>query len=538
MTVASPTVPVRPGANVARSQRLVLLASILGSSVVFLDGTLVNVALPAIRGDLHGGLVAQQWILDAYLLTLGALMLVGGSLGDLLGRRLVFELGVGGFGVSSLLCAAAPTVGVLCAARALQGAAGALLVPGTLALLMETFEQDELGAAIGSWTAWSGIATVAGPLLGGAIVQAASWRWIFVINLPLVLVTLGLIRATPRSRTSNRPSLDWAGAGLCVLGLGGPIFALIEQSGRGWASSLVLAPLVVGVAALAGFGWWERRVRYPMLPLGLFRSQNFLVGNTATVMLYGALSASSFVLVVFLQQVAGYSPLAAGASTVPMTLLLLLLAKRFGALADRLGPRAFLGVGGLLAGAGLLLLSGLGARAEYVPDVLPGVLLFGLGMAVTVAPLTAAVLGGVDSDHAGVGSGVNNAVARVAGLVAIAAVGAVVAAQFSSTVGSSLSEQPLPVAAERAVGYAKARPLSVDVSGFPRAFRPGAERTLVRASVDAARLGLVASAILALLAGIVSLAWIRNPRREVPAVACPGGPLFGASRDPALAAES
>jgi hypothetical protein len=367
-------------------------------------------------------------------------------------------------------------------------------------------------------------------------VQAASWRWIFVINLPLVLLTLGLIRATPRSRRSGHLSLDWAGAGLCVLGLGGSIFALIEQPGRGWTSSLVLPPLVVGVVALVLFGWWERRSRHPMLPLGLFRSQNFLVGNIATLMLYGALSAASFVLVVFLQQVAGYSPLAAGASTMPMTLLLLLLAKRFGALGDRLGPRAFMGVGGLLAGAGLLLLSRLGAHPAYIPDVLPGVMVFGLGLAVTVAPLTAAVLGGVDPDHAGVGSGVNNAVARVAGLVAIAAVGAAVAAHFSSTVDGSLAKQS-PPAAERAVDDAKARPLAVDVSGFPRAFRPAAERALAHASVAAARLGLAASAILAMLGGIVSLAGIRNPRRRVPAAACRGGPLFGASRDPALTGE-
>jgi hypothetical protein len=240
---------------------------------------------------------------------------------------------------------------------------------------------------------------------------------------------------------------------------------------------------------------------------------------------------------VFLQQVAGYSPLAAGASTMPMTLLLLLLAKRFGALGDRVGPRAFMGVGGLLAGAGLLLLSRLGAHPAYIPDVLPGVMVFGLGLAVTVAPLTAAVLGGVDPDHAGVGSGVNNAVARVAGLVAIAAVGAAVAAHFSSTVDGSLAKQSLP-GAERAVREAKARPLAVDVSGFPRAFRPAAERALAHASVAAARLGLAASAILAGLAGIVSLAGIRNPRRRVPAAACRGGPLFGASRDPALTAEA
>jgi EmrB/QacA subfamily drug resistance transporter len=534
MTAASSTVDARPAADVAASKRLVLLASILGSSAVFLDGTLVNVALPAIRAGLHAGLAAQQWILDAYLLTLGALMLVGGSLGDLLGRRFIFEVGVAGFGLFSLLCAAAPTVGLLCAARALQGAAGALLVPGTLALIMETFQQEERSAAIGSWTAWTGIATVVGPLIGGSLVQAASWRWIFVINLPLVLLTLGLIRATPSSSRRGHGSLDWVGAALCVVGLGGPIFALIEQPSGGWVRPLVLAPMAVGFAALVCFARWERRSPDPMLPLGLFRSRNFLVGNIATLMLYGALSASSFVLVVFLQQVAGYSALAAGASTMPMTLLLFFLSKHFGALSDRVGPRVFIGVGPLLAGAGLLLLSRLGARAIYLPDVLPGVLVFGLGMAVTVAPLTAAVLGGADAQHAGVASGVNNAVSRVAGLVAIAAVGAAVAAQFSSTLDNRFTGRALPAAAEHAVVHAKARPLVLDVSAFPRSFRPAAHRALTRASVTAARLGLAASAILALLAGIISLAEIRNPARQVPAAACRGGPLFGASRDPAL----
>jgi EmrB/QacA subfamily drug resistance transporter len=459
---------------------------------------------------------------------------VGGSLGDLLGRRFVFELGVSSFGLFSLLCAAAPTVGLLCGARALQGAAGALLVPATLALIMETFEQDERGAAIGSWTAWSGIATVVGPLLGGFLIQVASWRWIFVINLPLVLSTLWLIRAIPTSPRPGHPVLDVTGAALCVLGLGGPIFALIVAPSRGWGSSSVVVPLLAGVTCLVLFGVWEGRTANPMLPLELFRSRNFLAGNVATLMLYGALSASSFILVVFLQQVAGYSALGPGAATLPMTLLLLLLAKRFGGLADRVGPRAFVTVGPVLAAIGLLLLAQLDAHATYWRDVLPGVSLFGLGMAVTVAPLTAAVPAGVDADRAGVASGVNNAAARVAGLVAIAAVGAALAGQFSSSFGRSLSSRSLPRAAERAASNAKTKPLVVDASGFPTRFRPAAEWALIDASVAAGRLGLAICAILAFLAGIASFLGVRNPKRRVPAAACRGGSLFGASRDLAL----
>lgn len=516
-------------------QRLTLLACILGSSAAFLDGTLVNVALPAIRADLHGGLAAQQWIVDAYLLTLGSLLLVGGSLGDVYGRRTVFANGVAAFGVASLLCAIAPSVDLLIVARALQGAAAALLVPSTLALIMDTFTDHGRAAAIGTWTAWTGISTVLGPLLGGLLIQAGSWRWIFVVNLPLVAATLWLIRRTPSSARQPGVHVDWTGAVLCVLGLAGPVFALIEQPLYGWGDIRVLTPLVAGFVVLAAFVALERRKHDPMLPLELFRIRNFSIGNVATFGFYAALSAFSFLLVVFLQQVAGYSALKAGLALMPLPILGFLLARRFGALADRLGPRLFMGAGPIVAGFGLLLLLRVGARPSYAADVLPGITAFALGLAITVAPLTAAVLSSVEAGHAGAASGANNAIARVAGLIAIAAVGAVVAARFSHSVDTHLGSRNAPA---RAVARAKERPLVLDVTRFPPEQHANARQVLVTASVDGYRVGIWISAGLAFAAGLVSLVGIQNPRRSVLAASCPGGAICGASTDLTPAGET
>jgi EmrB/QacA subfamily drug resistance transporter len=522
--------------SAARRKRLTLLACILGSSAAFLDGTLVNVALPAIRASLHGTLATQEWIIDAYLLTLGSLILVGGSLGDVFGRRRIFAAGVAGFGAASLLCAIAPDAPLLIAARGLQGVAGALLVPSTLALIIDTFSDRERAAAIGSWTAWTGIATVIGPLVGGVLVQVASWRWIFVVNLPLVLATLWLVEQVPRGKPAQDARVDWVGAVLCALGLGGPIFALIEQPTYGWSDGRVWPPLVFGCALLVAFVVWEWRCPAPMLPLTLFRARNFRVGNLATLAFYGAVSVLTFFLVVFLQQVAGYSPLAAGLSLLPLSILTFLLAKRFGALADRLGPRLFMGCGPLVAGVGLLLLLMVDEHAHYVTQVLPGVTVFALGLAMTVAPLTATVLGAVESTHSGVASGVNNAVARVAGLVAIAAVGAVVASQFASNVQRQLPRSPGSPAYNVAVQHAKTKPLVVDTAGFAPADRAQAHQALVSASIDSYRLAILIAASLAILSGLLSLARIANPRRQVAAEGCPGGALCGASLDLAGAA--
>jgi EmrB/QacA subfamily drug resistance transporter len=498
-------------ADAATSKRLVLLAAILGSGIVFMDGTVVNVALPAIRANLHGGLADQQWIVEAYLLTLSSLLLVGGSLGDLLGRRRVFAAGVIGFGACSLLCAVAPSNAFLIAARGIQGIAGAMLVPSTLALIMDTFDESERAAAIGSWTAWTGVATVIGPLGGGALVQLASWRWIFAINLVPVAIVLALLRHLPEDRRAPG-HVDYRGATLAALGLAGPVFALIEQPTYGWGAPRVIIPLLVGIALFAAFLVLERYSPEPMMPLGLFKVRNFAVGNMTTLALYAGLGVATFFLILFEQQVAGYKPIVAGLSLVPITVIVFALSRRFGKLADTIGPHRFMAAGPIVAGLGLLLLVRTNANADYVTQVFPGVVVFGLGLAATVAPLTSTVLGAVEPGHSGVASGINNAVARVASLLAIAALGAVVASSFQSRLASDLAHQRLTASAQHAIARERTRPLVIDVSGVPPAERRIVRHALVDSSVHAFRLGIGIGAVLAILGGLLSLIGIQDPR--------------------------
>jgi EmrB/QacA subfamily drug resistance transporter len=500
---------------VPRTKRLTLAATILGSAIVFVDGTVVNVALPALRADLGASLAGQQWIVEAYLLMLGSLILVGGSLGDVLGRRKVFAIGVAGFGVTSLMCAVAPSTGVLIAARTLQGVAGALLVPSSLAIITACFDETERPAAIGSWTAWTSGAIAVGPPLGGVLVDAISWRLVFAINVPLVLATLYLIaRAVPPMEGRSDEHVDIPGAVLCTLGLGGPVYALIEQQAKGWGDPTVLIPLVGGLTLFGLFLNRERTHPDPMVPLHLFRKRNFAVGNAATLLIYAGLGSATFFIALFLQQIGGYKATAAGLALLPITVMLVVLSRRFGALAARIGPRALMGFGPLVAAVGLALYMRLDADPSYISEVLPATLVFGLGLAMTVAPLTSTVLGAADQEHAGVASGVNNAIARVAGLLAIAAIGAVVAASYSSSLDSRL---PAGVRNDPAVTAAKARPL-VHVAdnrlplGSAQAFR-AAE---TGASVHAFRAGMLVSALLVAIGGVLALLGIQNPRRREP----------------------
>ena len=414
-----------------KQQRLVLTVAILGSFVAFLDGSVVNVALPAITRDLGGGLAAQQWIVDAYLITLGALILLAGSLSDLFGRKRILAYGLLGFGVASVLCAVAPNATFLILARGLQGIAGALLVPSSLALIISSFSGPAQGKAIGSWTAWTGISFVIGPLLGGFLVDAASWRLIFAINIVPIAVTLWLMRQLEQSEsTKERTSVDIRGAILCVLGLGAPVYALIEQPRYGWGSPQIYLPFVLGLVLLAAFVWFENRTAKPMLPLSLFKVRNFSVGNVATAAIYGGLSIATFLIVIFLQQVSGYSAFAAGLALLPVTIVMFLLSPRFGALAGRFGPRWFMAAGPTIAAVGFLLMLRAQPHMNYVTQLLPGVLVFALGLSTTVAPLTSAVLGDVDKQHAGVASAVNNAISRIAGLITIAVIGVVTGTQL------------------------------------------------------------------------------------------------------------
>jgi EmrB/QacA subfamily drug resistance transporter len=494
---------------VSRQQLLTLIATILGSTVVFLDSTVVNVALPAIAEDLGAGLAGQQWVVESYLLALVALLLVGGSLGDQFGRRRIFVIGLLAFGATSILCAVAPTVEVLIGARALQGVAGALLVPGSLAIVAASFEGAARGRAVGIWTAWTGIAVVIGPAGGGALIEALSWRAIFWVNIPLIAVTVALtLRAVRESRDIEAfRGIDWPGIALSAVGLGGPVFALIEQPAYGWGDPLVWAPLLAGIACLALFVAHEARARHPMLELALFRIRNFWVANLTTFAAYGGLIAGLFYITIFVQQVAGYSPIEAGLATTPISVVLFVLSPRFGRLASGTGPRLPMSAGPIVAGVGLLLLLRVDAGAEYVSQVLPAVLVFSLGLAATVAPLTATVLDSVDERHVGIASGVNNGIARVAGLLAIAVLGAVISANFDAAVGAEIAAGPLTAEA------------------------PGA-------STDAFHLGIAIAGALMILGGIVSGFGIQNPERKVEAVptgsaAAAGECGHGVESDPA-----
>lgn len=403
--------------------RLVLLAAVLGSGMAFLDGTVVNVALPRIGEDLGADLAGLQWTVNGYALTLAGLILIGGSLGDRLGRRRIFSVGVAWFAVASLLCAVAPTIETLIAARAVQGVGAALLTPGSLALLEATFHPDDRGAAIGAWSGLAGVSTAFGPFLGGWLVDAVSWRLVFLINLPLAAAVLWSARAIPESSdpAARGTRLDWPGAVLVAVGLAGLAYALTEGPQGGWEPLPVAAGLG-GVACIAAFLVVEARTAHPLVPLGMFRSRAFSTANAMTFVVYGALGAGLFLLPIQLQQVAGYSPLQAGSALIPMTIVMLLLSTTAGRLAQRIGPRVPMGVGPIVAGAGLALLTRAGEGASYVADVLPGVLVFALGMAITVAPLSVTVLAAAGAERSGIASGVNNAVARVASLLAVAVI--------------------------------------------------------------------------------------------------------------------
>jgi EmrB/QacA subfamily drug resistance transporter len=455
----------------ARAKGLTLIAAILGSGIALLDGSIVNVALPAIEDELGGGLAGQQWVVNSYLLTLGSLILLGGSLADVYGERRIFAIGLASFGIASVLCALAPTIETLVAARAAQGMTSALLTPASLALIATTFDDEkERGAAIGTWTAWGSIAAVIGPLVGGLIVDVTTWRWIFGVNVPFVVATLALLRyaVAPDALSGRRTRrIDVPGAVLAALGLAAPVYALIEQPSRGWTSPIVLAGLAGGAILLTAFVLWERRAPDPMLPRGLFAGRNFTFANVETLLVYAGLSSLFFFLTIFLQQVAGWSALASGLAGVPVTVLLFLLSSRIGALSSRFGPRFFMSAGPLVAATGVLLLVRVDEDVAYATDVLPAMVLFGLGLAMTVAPLTATVMADAGSGNSGIASGVNNAVARVAALAGIAVVGVAVAGRSGA---------------------------DLDLDGY--------------------RVGMTMTATLMAAAGIVGVIGIQNPRRR------------------------
>jgi EmrB/QacA subfamily drug resistance transporter len=522
------------------AKRGALTAAILGSAVVAVDATVVNVALPTIADELGGGLAGQQWVANAYLLTLASLILVSGSLSDLYGERRVFALGVAGFGITSVFCALAPTVELLVLARALQGVSGALLTPASLAIIVAVFPLSQRGAAIGAWTAWGGIGYMLGPLLGGQIIDSTSWRWVFALNVPLVLVTLVLAaRYVPAGRDlgEDRPRLDLVGAGLCAAGLAGISFGLIEQPMLGWESPAVVGPLVLGALLFAAFVIFERRTPAPMLPLALFSRRNFTVANVETLLMYGGLAVQQFFLVLFLQQVAGFSALEAGSAGLAPTAVMFVLSRRFGALADRHGPRWFMAAGPLVIAVGFLLLLRLDADTDYARDLLPALLTYSLGLALVVSPLTATVLADADERDAGIASAVNNAIARTAGLLATAAVGAVLAAAYADSLDSRLAGERLTPAGRAQVAAARDRALGpVDPAALAPADRAAITTAVRDAGVETFHLAAALAAGMLVLAGLLGAGLIRNPRRQTAARGCAGGQLVGAPEEAGAAA--
>jgi EmrB/QacA subfamily drug resistance transporter len=503
-----------PGPDRAPDRRMgrwVLVTTILGSSMVFIDGTIVNVALPVLQVQLHASGPEVQWVVEAYTLFLSALLLVGGALGDRFGRRRIFAAGVAMFSLASAACGLASSPAQMIAARAVQGLGGALLAPGSLAIISAFFPEDERGRAIGTWSGASGVFAAVGPLLGGLLIDQGSWRWAFFINVPIGVVVLILAAARlPESRDPSARSLDVPGAALVTAGLGALVYGLIESSTRGFGDPLIGGALAAGCAGLALFAWVETHSRAPMLPPALFRSRAFTGANLLTLLLYGALAGALYFLPFDLLQVQGYSATGAGAAFLPFIAMVFLLSRSAGALMNRVGARLPLVIGPTIAAAGFVLLALAGVGGSYATTFFPGMVVLGLGMALTIAPLTTTVMSSVDASHAGVASGVNNAVSRSAGLLAIAVLGIVMVGAFTRRLESLLAVPGISPEVRRSILRQRDQlaairlPPGVD----------GALRGQLRAAIEASflhgfRLVMIACGGLAL--GGALFAWILIP---------------------------
>jgi EmrB/QacA subfamily drug resistance transporter len=507
---------LRSGAETGRESKAgpwILAATILGSSMAFIDGTVVNVALPAIQANFHASVVDVQWVVESYGLFLAALILAGGSLGDLFGRRLMFLAGVGIFAAASAGCGAALNIHQLILARSIQGMGAALLVPGSLAIISSSFDEKIRGAAIGTWSGFTAITTAIGPVLGGWLVEHASWRWVFFINLPLAAVVIAIsIWRIPESRSHNAGRLDWWGAFLATVGLGGLVGGLIESANLGWSSSVVIGSLTVGIGCLIAFVIVEERVASPMLPLSLFQSRTFAGANLLTLFLYAAIGIFFFLFPLNLIQVQGYSPTAAGASILPLIMLMFFLSSWSGGLVARYGPRSPMIVGPLVAAVGFALFAVPSTGDSYWKSFFPAVIVLGFGMALTVAPLTTVVMSSVDQDRAGGASGVNNAVARLAGVLAIAVLGIVMVNAFGLHLSRALGNVSLPVQVLRELHANEIKLAGLPV---PPGLDPGTTATIKKSIAESFVFGfrIVMLCCTGLSLASVAVAWLMIPRK-------------------------
>lgn len=505
---ASPSRDASPSAG-----RSPLLACVLSSSLVGMDSMMTTVALPAIADDLGAGLAAQQWVVAAFLLALGSLLLLGGAVGDALDRWRVFAAGTAAFGVAALGCALAPTAALLVAARLLQGAAAAFMVPGALAVITSAYAVQDRSRAIARWASWSGLSVVAGPVLGGVLVESVSWRATYGVLASLSLAVVVVIaRATPTHRPRPiRMSSDWTGGLLGVPAVGGPVVALVQGPEIGWSHPVVGGGVVVGVAAAATFGWRERQAPHPLLPAGIFRDRTFTALNVVTGLLYAALIASGVYTLLFLQQTAGYGPTAAGLTAAIPVVVLLVLSRWLDTMTELHSPRVLIGSGALVAGAGMLLMVRTDAEADFWTVVLPALLVHGVGLTLLVAPLTAGVLAAAGDRYAGIASGVNNAVARLGSLCGVAVTGAVISTRYAALVDGSIDRERLSVSLQGGVDAARRQPLSA----LPDTGAWGKQAELVEgalsdAAVGAFRLGIGLLGGLAVLAGAVAITALRS----------------------------
>ncbi len=487
----------------------ILAATILGSSLAFIDSTVVTVALPALQAAFQAAVADVQWIIESYILFLSSLLLVGGAAGDLFGRRRVYVAGIALFTAASALCGLANDIHMLILARALQGIGGALLVPGSLAIISSSFEEKDRGRAIGTWSGFTSITSAIGPVLGGWLVEHASWRWIFFINLPLAIVVLVLVwRHVPESRSENgKRRLDWGGGVLAAAGLGGLVYGLIESSNKGWADPGVAGALITGIVALAAFLFRERRTKDPMLPLGLFRSRNFSGANLLTLFQYAAMSGVLFFLPFDLIQVQGYTPTQAGASLLPFILIMFVLSSWAGGLVRRSGPKLPLLTGPLITAAGFALLSFPRTGGAYWTTFFPGIVVLGFGMTLVVAPLTTTVMNSVPLERAGVASGVNNAVSRVAALLAIAVFGILLVQVFTARLDRTISGLALPPEIRQAIEQQKTKLAGIEISrDTPPAQALQVKESIVGSYVSGFRSVMLLASLFSLLSALC--AWL------------------------------